>query len=302
MPKGNNFPLNIRELSVLLEQDANFLKHICRKTNIYYRRGEKIKPDGRIREFFKPQKELKKIQKAIHRKILRKLPIHFSIHSYRKKRDQISNAEPHVGNPYMINLDIKDFFPSISPSKVYTTFKKLGFSDPISRMLVALTTYQNQLPQGPPTSPGIANLVLFPLVRRFENVCVKHGVKLSVFGDDITASGSSRILKLKNLFYRIILESDYKIHPGKIKVSKPGSKKIVTGVVVNEKINVDKLYFRTLRAQIHNILIKGAAVPSEKERQKIRNSLFGKINYVKRLNATKGYNLMQEFNRIDWSR
>ena len=302
MNQSSHPPSNIRELSVLLEKDLKFLDHLARKAHLYYKRGEKIKPDGRIREFFKPHGDLKKVQRTIHRKILRKLPIHSSIHSYRKKKDQLSNAKPHVGNLYMINLDIKDFFPSVTPSKVYTALLKLGFSEPVSQMLVSLTTYQNQLPQGPPTSPGIANLVLFPLARRFEVLCMKHGAILTIFGDDITVSGSARILKIKNLFMRIITEEGYKIHPGKVKVSKRGDKKKVTGVVVNKKTNVDKAYFRNLKAQIHNCLVKSPAIQIEGDLQRARNSLLGKISHVKRLNPTKGQNLMQEFNKINWSR
>jgi RNA-directed DNA polymerase len=178
----------------------------------------------------------------------------------------------------MIKLDIKDFFPSITPTIVRTTLLKLGFSRPVSRMLCLLTTYREQLPQGPPTSPGIANLVLLPLARRFERLCLDHGVQLTIYGDDITvSSGSRRVLKLKNLFMRIIAEEGFDIHPQKIQVLKPRDKKKVTGVVVNKCPNIDKEYYRLLRAQIHNCRVKGSATQFPGDQRKARDSLFGNI-------------------------
>lgn len=300
MNQGNRLPSTVQELSRLLEIRPAQLCHLAKNPHLYYLRGEKVKPDGRVRVFYKPYGELKKLQRMIHRKILKELPVHDSIHSYRKKRDQRTNALPHVGKLYMVKSDIKDFFPSIKPKMVLVTLLKLGFPEPTARILLQLTTYLNQLPQGPPTSPGIADLVLFPLARRFEGLCLKHGATFTIYGDDITISGSERILKLKNLFMRIIMDEGYTLHPDKIHVSRPSDKKKVTGVVVNKRLNIDKEYYRILRSQIHNCRIKGPAPQFKGDLSKARNSLLGKINHVKRLNANKGKQLMDEFSLINW--
>lgn len=152
MNQGNRPPSTIQELSRLLEIGPPQLYHLAKNSHLYYLRGEKVKPDGRVRVFFKPYGELKKLQRMIHRKILKELPLHDSIHRYRKKRDQRTNALPHVGKLYMVKLDIKDFFPSVNPKMVLITLLKLGFSKPIARILLQLTTYQNQLPRCPLTS------------------------------------------------------------------------------------------------------------------------------------------------------
>jgi hypothetical protein len=295
-------PSNINDLAGLLGIGSERLNYLICKRHLLYQRGQKVKRDGRIREFYKPHPELKKIQKKIHYKILKKLPVHQYIHSYRKGRDHVTNARPHVANPYMIKLDIKDFFPSITPTMVRTTLLKLGFPRPVSRMLGLLTTYREQLPQGPPTSPGIANLVLFPLARRFERLCFAHGVECTIYGDDITvSSGLHRVLKLKNLLMRIIVEEGFEIHPQKIQVLKPRDKKKVTGVVVNKMPNIDKEYYHLLRAQIHNCRVKGPATQFPGDQRKARESLFGKINHVKKLNPLRGKILLNEFDQIKWS-
>jgi hypothetical protein len=300
--QGKPLPSTINDLARLLEIEPGRLTYLICKRHLLYRHGQKVKPDGRIREFCKPNPELKKIQKTIHRKILKKLSVHQCIHSYRKGRDHVTNARPHVANAYMIKLDIKDFFPSITPAMVRTTLLKIGFPQPVSRMLGLLTTYRNQLPQGPPTSPGIANLVLFPLARRFERLCLDHGVECTIYGDDITvSSGSHRVLKLKNLLMRIIVDQGFNIHPQKIQVLKPRDKKKVTGVVVNKMPNIDKAYYRLLRAQIHNCCVKGPASQFAGDQKKARDSLFGKINHVKKLHPLRGKTLLDEFNQIKWS-
>lgn len=291
---------SIQDLSKLLPIDPNKLQTIVRTRNHYYKREEKLKPDGRKRILHKPQGELKRVQRLLHSKWLNQLPLHDLIHSYRKKRSQLSNAKPHVGNPYMIKLDIKDFFPSIGSLRVYNLFRELNCSSSVARLLSLLTTYENQLPQGAPTSPAIANQILIPLAKRVNGLCSKLKLDASIFADDITISGAARSTKVKNLLINIIRDEGFSINTQKVKIFNPRDKKTVTGVVVNKKTNIDKEYYRQLKAIIHNCSTKGPGTQFTCNLEKAKNQILGKINHVKKFNPQRGNKLLEEFTCIKW--
>ena len=286
----------LKDLSALLEVPSVELLRLARQTERSYRKKVEAKPSGGYRVYFIPNSDLMKVQRCIHRSLLRHLPVHESIHSYRRKRDTISNAFVHVGNPILVKLDIKDFFPSIRPNNVYKMFMEKGCSSSVAKLLTTLTTFKNQLPQGPPTSPGIANQVLAPLARRMSGVCVQHGLALSVFGDDICVSGSKRAAQVRHLLGRIVESEGFALNLEKSGVRKAGEKKTVTGISVNEKINIDKNYYRRVRALVHHAATKGyGALFSDCTPGKAREKLRGMIRYVARLNSTRGEQLQKQF-------
>lgn len=301
---GNILTLStLKDLSALLEVPSIELLRLARRIENFYRKKVEAKPSGGQRVYFIPNSDLKKVQRYIHRKVLRRLPVHDSIHSYRKKRDTITNASVHVGNPILLKLDIKDFFPSIRPTKVYEIFLKYGCSSSVSRLLTTLTTFQNQLPQGPPTSPGIANQVLSPLAKRMNGVCVQHGLALSIFGDDICVSGSRRAAQVRGLLERIVESEGFSLNLMKSAVRKAGEKKTVTGISVNEKINIDKDYYRKVRALVHHAATRGfgelfPGYPPDRARERLR----GMIRHVAKLNPVRGDQLYKKFLLIDSGR
>jgi hypothetical protein len=141
-------------------------------------------------------------------------------------------------------MDIKNCFPSITVQKVRTVFEKLGFSSDALSILTKLTTWDFQLPQGPPTSPAIANLALANLDRRQLGVAKQHGFTYTRFVDDLSASGGRRLRKVRNLQERIVKDEGFSVKP-----LKDGQKKLmhrdqdrqqVTGLVLNQKINIPR--------------------------------------------------------------
>lgn len=289
------------DLAMYLEITMGKLFYLARSRDVFYRRDEKPKPDGRVRVFLKPQGELKRIQKLIDRRILKLIPTHQIIHSYRKGHSQLTNAELHVRKPYVLKADRKDFFPTITPEMVHDVFRNLGFSNALAKLLTSLCTYEEQLPQGAPTSPTIANLIQGPLARRLHSLAKWHGVRCTIFGDDVYLSGPQRVKKLKNLVCRIIEDGGFALNQDKSKVLTSAEQQLVTGIVVNEKLNVSKSYRRKLRAIIHNCRSKGVASQFDEDSQAARFSLKGKIHHVKRLNPRQGEKLERQFNSIDWS-
>ena len=275
---------------------ADGLIRLAEQGSQCYQIRKKKKPTGGFRVYRIPSDELKKIQKLIHHKILSRFPVHESIYSYRKKRDTAKSALLHVRALVLVRLDIKHFFPSIRSSRVCQMFIQRGCSDVVSTLLTKLTTCDNQLPQGPPTSPGIANQILTPLAKRFSGVCKQHNLTMSIFGDDLYVSGSNRAAQVKNLLVRIVEDEGFFLNPDKTVVSKPGERKIVTGISVTTKINIPKDKYKKIRAILHDASVRGfrGLFPNLSESE-TRNRLRGMIGYVCKLNPAKGEQLKRRY-------
>ncbi len=58
--------------------------------------------------------------------VLEKVAVHDAAHGFRAGRSIVSNAKPHVGAAVVVNLDLKDFFPTVVYPRVKGFFVKLG--------------------------------------------------------------------------------------------------------------------------------------------------------------------------------
>lgn len=295
---------DLSDLARRLSVNEVDLQAIAQTPSLYYRRKDKVKSDGRRRTFYIPQGDLKKIQGAIAKRLLTSLPLHRAIHSYRKGRSTLTNARVHLGRPFMVKLDIEDYFPSISRDRVFKLLGRLEFSGQIARMLAVLTTFKNQLPQGAPTSQVIANLVFDEIIKkRIAPLCEIHNLEVTVYGDDLTISGSKRVRGLKRLLERIIAEEGFKVStkPSKNQLLGEDDQKIVTGYVLKgDKLDVPKSHYRKVRAIIHNCLKTGWASQFGCDVKNAKLRLRGMIEYIRKVNPLRGGQLMRDFERISW--
>lgn len=291
---------SVHDLADRLSIPLQALAAISQSAPAYYRRLEKLKPDGRKRVLFIPHGELKRIQTIVDRKLLRLVPVHDSIHSYRKGRGPLSNANLHIGNPYAVKLDIAEFFPSITTEKVFQAFLALGCTGSVARVLARLTTHNNQLPQGAPTSPHIANMVADRLAHRIASLSTQHNLSNGIYGDDIAVSGSARVARIKNLLTRIIIDEAFKVSPAKIQILGPRDRKSFTGFVVSDKSNVPKDEYRKVRAIVYNCQTKGPASQFSGDLQKAKARLMGMIARIHQVNPAHANRLRKAFNTINW--
>lgn len=106
-----------------------------------------------------PSDRLKEIQSWILKNILNKIEIHEKCYGFRKGRSIYDNARLHVGKECVLNMDLKDFFPSIKQKDVFNIFYKKGYTKKVSYYFSKLLTKNGVLPQGSPASPMISNLL-----------------------------------------------------------------------------------------------------------------------------------------------
>lgn len=181
-------------------------------------------------------------------------------------RSVASNAAIHIGQNYVFNIDLKDFFPSIEQARVWKRIqaKPFYFSANIANCIAGMCSMQvirteadgsekvcYVLPQGAPTSPIVTNMICDKLDRRLAGLAKRFGLHYSRYADDITFSSMHNVYGKKTEFRkelcRIITDQGFIINDKKTRLQKKGTRQEVTGIIVNEKANVTKKYVREIR-------------------------------------------------------
>mgnify|MGYP002624546754 CR=1 FL=1 len=111
-------------------------------------------------------------------------------------RSVLTNASAHLGKEYLINVDLKDFFPSIGAPKVESALVRLGV-DPLTARLVSTLCcipverdgkIINVLPQGSPASPVLSNIACSAMDTRMEEMAASFGFTYTRYADDLSFS------------------------------------------------------------------------------------------------------------------
>lgn len=187
--------------------------------------------DGTLkkRTFRNPSNLLKVIQRRIKVNILDKVVLLDNVHGGVKKRSNITNAKVHQGKKYLFETDLQDFYPNINMKRVYDTFIKLGYSAHFSHWLTKLTTKDNQLPQGSPTSLVISNLVFMDTDDKLSKFCKANSISYTRYVDDLTFSSQKDFGEKIQQLLDIVTGDDFKINRRKTIYD---SEQTITGIEV----------------------------------------------------------------------
>lgn len=231
-----------------------------------YRAFQIPKRSGGFRSITAPRSELK----AIHREILEALTEAYrptrSAFGFVRDRSIVGAAEPHVGRRVVVNVDLADFFPSISFWRVRGVFMSSAFAMPydVATVLAQICCWNGRLPQGAPTSPIISNFVASALDKELGAYVGARGGRYSRYCDDMTMSFDSRAIVAQSIANRtsagmvlnvaienIIKKHGFAINPAKLKMREKQERQEVTGLVVNKKVNVRRELVKLLHTQMH---------------------------------------------------
>lgn len=243
-----------------------------RATPRRYRRFEIRKRSGGMRVIFAPNDRLKAVQRRIHRRLLRKLPVHDAATGFRRGKNIVDNARPHAGRAVVIKLDIIEFFPSTQPARVYGLFNRCGWGRGASRLLTALCTHDDGLPQGAPTSPPLSNLVNFGLDVQLTELAEMFDARYTRYADDMTFSlPADDRFDEKDLLWNargILRRRGYTVHHRrKLSIRRRHQRQEVTGLVVNERPNLSRETRRRLRAVRHRVATGRTATMTRRQLQ-----------------------------------
>jgi hypothetical protein len=239
----------------------------------------------KYRDLLLPSRLLVFAQERLLTGPLATLPIHAA--SYCEKgRGCVAAARKHARHPLLLHLDIKNFFPSVTPQRVHTELKQVGFLDGAASLVTNLTTAMNCLPQGASTSVAIANLVLGRLDGRLHELCRQRGLTYTRYIDDLGISGGERIADAEELVRRIVADEGWSLGETKGGLLGRNERHRYLGIVLNASPNVARDYIRELRFVITSLGREPHAAPAVAVRR-----LQARIEWVIQVNPTIGRTL-----------
>ncbi len=292
---------NLVSLAWLLNTDASIFEN--RLNYPIYTPNRIPKKKGGWREILVPEKELMKIQTNLNYylqmayTLIRPDCVHgFLIRDFNRlnSRGIVSNARQHIGKAFLLNLDLKDFFPSISAKRI----KQLLYADldlfkkeDVANAVTLLCTYNGYLPTGAPTSPVISNFICLHLDKRLMAFCAERNITYTRYADDLSFSSDDYFTdECINDLKKLIEKHHFKINEKKFRINSSKSKQTVTGLIVNNKVNVDRRYIRNIRATLHCWKLNGLVYSSsrhlgildanEQQQQQFMAKIKGQINFV----------------------
>ena len=314
---------NALQIATAMDITVSELRFLAfsRKTSTvsHYIRFKIPKKTGGERLISAPMPRLKQAQYWILNNILNKIPVHNAVHGFRSDRSILTNAQPHVGADVVINFDLEDFFPSVSYKRVKGLFRSFGYSEAAATILGLICTEaeleqleldgktyyvalgERYLPQGSPASPAITNIMCRRLDERLTRMGKQWEFVYTRYADDLTFSTKANHPRICNILKNtdsIVQHEGFEINQKKTRVLRNSSQQEVTGIVVNEKLNVDRKTLKRFRATLHQIEVNGTDNISWGNGEDLMASIRGFANFVAMVNPTKGAKFIAQIQRI----
>lgn len=250
-----------------LGMSAAELKKVWYYRGRMYHNFDIAKKSGKLRLINAPDCRLKYLQRRIACQLNKLYRLRNPVHGYVVKRSVKTNATAHINQRYVLNLDIKDFFGSITERRVEGLLSALGLSSRVAAIIARVCCYNGCLPQGGPASPVLSNMICFRLDRSLMAVAKDAKCIYTRYADDITfsslrppstllggvilSSGSVAPEALSSELVAALGSNGFVLNPEKIHYADRYSRRIVTGVKVNEGLNLDRRYVRNIRATLY---------------------------------------------------
>jgi RNA-directed DNA polymerase len=267
-----------------------------------YKRVNVPKRRGGTRLLMVPERRLKFLQRRTDQLLLQLYRPRTPVHGFVKQKGAITNANEHQKRPYLLNIDLRNFFGVISRRRVRGMLVSMGLPDETAEALCSVCVTANQLPQGAPTSPVLSNLVAYRLDRDLMKFAKTYRLRYIRYADDISFSSFAPPLALFNsglpvpgrvkpdqlsvTLAAVFSSNDFEVAADKVWYAGPKTRKEVIGLVVNEFTNVRRTFVRNLRAALYKTEKLGlAAAQSDyqnkyKAKATLEEILRGRLEWV----------------------
>lgn len=252
-------------LSKKLLLEKSYIEELANTASIRYKQYYIPKKNGALRSILHPAKELKTLQRTIHEDILNFLPVHKAAYAYRKGIGLRDHASVHSSSRYILRMDFKNFFESISDKNIEDFFNENGvlissdwnMDDTI--LLRNLICYKNSLTIGSVTSPSISNIICNDLDLIIDRYCLSKGIKYTRYADDLYFSTDKpNILReVEKHIYSIVKNlkrpDELKINKSKTHHASKKNKMSVTGIILTNdgQVSIGRDQKRKIRSMIH---------------------------------------------------
>jgi RNA-directed DNA polymerase len=290
------------------------------------------KRTGGIRTISTPATGLKTVQRRLSKLLYAMYESRKGVHGFAVGRGIATNAEAHVRQTHVLNIDLEDFFGSINFGRVRGLFLAQPFKLPnsIATLIAQICCHENKLPQGAPTSPVISNMICGRMDSQLKQFANQNGCFYTRYADDITFStrqwvfpselatlretDEERTVEVSSGLAEIIeANNGFKINKSKTRLLSRSDRQEVTGLTVNRFVNVNRRYIRNVRGAINawrkygldRAQEKFTAVYSGQRAAQLDRALFGRIQFV---GSIRGWddplyiNLRNQFNDLNPSK
>ena len=263
---------NRKDVAALLEvREKDLIYYSVRSVQTRYRSFE-VKKRGRAggsRPILEPVAGLKAIQGKLLDALSEVYRPPECVHGFVRGRSIATGALKHEPRPgrhrELLTIDLRDFFGSVNFGRIWGLLQARGYALPrdVATLLAQLTVHEDRLPQGAPTSPVLANMIAARMDRQLDEFSRRRSVVYTRYADDLTFSVDSTVgipsECLKNIPHpqvadplRKIIESNgFGVAEEKTKFVRGRGKRLITGLVVNERVNVPRYVVRQIRAMLH---------------------------------------------------
>jgi RNA-directed DNA polymerase len=214
--------------------------------------------------------------------------------------------------PFLVfTTDIKDFFPSIKHKEVKKIFMEIGYSNAVNEALSLLTTVDEKLVQGFPTSPMLSNLFFWEIDNEFQQLAIQYNIRYSRYADDITFSGIQKtgylsiVKKISETVSSVLKTHSLVINDKKTRLMRDKLTKIVTGLVVTSQgVRIPQKYIRKLNKEIYycqkfgvneHLKYHGLITIAN-----YKGYLVGLARFIYMVDQVRGAELIKKIHDLDW--
>ncbi|WP_083463522.1 reverse transcriptase family protein [Prosthecomicrobium hirschii] len=336
----------IEHLAHLVDVNSSFLQEVAnRKVDAY--RVFRVKkrgvsnlvptPSRRYRTICVPEPNLMRVQRWIAQNILQTTSSHDVSFAFIRNRDITDSAKRHTNSKWLIKMDVRHFFESISESAVYRVFRSFGYgallSFQMARICTRLPRYKGRdaprllsrsgkvpyrsypmghLPQGAPSSPMLANRAVEALDCRLQRIALGVGWTYTRYADDLAFSRTTtgtrhEAMRLVKLVEYSLRHHGLVAHRQKTSISPPGGRKILLGMLVDTgEPKLTKAFRNNIETHLYALLHKDIGAERHREHRGfssligMRRHILGLIAYAHQVNSKYASKLYKKFNSVNW--
>ncbi|WP_334181706.1 reverse transcriptase domain-containing protein [Novosphingobium sp.] len=238
------------------------------------------KKSGKPRIINAPDRRLKILQTKISRLLTPLYRRRNPVHGFVTERSVKTNAKSHLGSKYIVNVDLQDFFGSISYGRVAGVLRSFGIHRDVADAIATICCLNGVLPQGAPSSPLLSNMVCFRLDRKLMELAKEARCIYTRYADDLSFSSYQPLTALfegpppssghfspnilSNRLKLLLAGNGFLVNPTKAHYADRNSRRTVTGIRINEGLNLDRRFVRNLRATLFSVETLGVTAAEAK--------------------------------------